>query len=79
MTGVQTCALPIYFGFKKGDLVLSRNTAIEKSLNKKMRARYLGPLIVISRNRGGAYILAEMDGLVLNRPTAAFRLVPYLP
>ena len=67
------------FEFKKGDLVLSRNTAIEKSLNKKMRARYLGPLIVLSRNRGGAYLLAEMDGSVLDRPTAAFRLVPYLP
>ena len=38
------------FDFKLGDLVLVRNTAIEKALNRKMRARYFGPLIVISRN-----------------------------
>jgi hypothetical protein len=65
------------FDFKRGNLVLMRNTAIEKSLNKKMRARYLGPLIVVARNRGGAYILAELDGSVLHRPIAAFRVIPY--
>jgi hypothetical protein len=53
------------------------NTQIEKSLNKKMRARYIGPLIVVSRNYGGAYILAELDGTVLHCPIAAFRLLPY--
>ena len=65
------------FDFKRGDLVLARNTAIEKSLNKKMRPRYIGPYIVIRRNKGSAYILCELDGSVLDRPLAAFRLVPY--
>jgi hypothetical protein len=65
------------FDFKRGNLVLMRNTAIEKSLNRKMRARYLGPLIIVGRNKGGAYILAELDGSVLHRPVAAFRVVPY--
>lgn len=65
------------FDFARGDLVLVRNTAIEKSLNRKMRPRYLGPLIVVGRNRGGAYVLCELDGTVLDRPTAAFRVIPY--
>jgi hypothetical protein len=53
------------------------NTQIEKSLNKKMCARYIGPLIVVSRNYSGAYILLELDGTVLHRPIAAFCLLPY--
>src|SRR5271154_7169949 len=65
------------FDFKLGNLVLARNTAIEKALNRKMRPQYLCPLIVISRNRGGAYILAKLDGSVFDRPIAAFRVVPY--
>ena len=66
------------FDFKRSDLVLMRHTQIEKSLNRKMRPRYLGPLVVLSRNRGGAYILCELDGSVFHRPIAAFRLLPYL-
>src|ERR1700678_1441732 len=38
------------FDFRLGDLVLVWNTAIKKALNRKMRPRYLGQLIVISRN-----------------------------
>jgi hypothetical protein len=53
------------------------NTQIKKSLNKKMCTRYIGPLIVVLHNYGGAYILAELDGTVLHHPIAAFRLLPY--
>ncbi|PIL26607.1 hypothetical protein GSI_11301 [Ganoderma sinense ZZ0214-1] len=35
------------FDAQPGSLVLIRNTAIEKSLNRKMRARYLGPYLVV--------------------------------
>ena len=51
--------------------------AIEKALNHKMRARYLGPLVVVSRNKGGAYIICELNGSVFDRPVAAFWVVPY--
>ena len=37
-------AMIIKYDFKLGDLILIRNTAIEKSLNRKMCARYLSPL-----------------------------------
>jgi hypothetical protein len=33
---------------QQGDLVLVRNTEIELSLDKKMKARYTGPMVVIS-------------------------------
>ena len=51
--------------------------AIEKALNKKMRPRYTRLLIVISRNKGTAYILTELNGSLLDRPVAAFHVIPY--
>src|SRR6202041_1665716 len=65
------------YNFKQGSLVLIRNTQIEKSLDRKMRVRYMGPLIVVSCNHGGAYIICELDGTVFHRPIAAFRIIPY--
>ncbi|KNZ71647.1 hypothetical protein J132_07878 [Termitomyces sp. J132] len=66
------------YNFKAGDLILlMRNTRIKVTHNKKMKPHYLGPLVVISRNHGGAYIICELDGSILHRPIAAFCLVPY--
>jgi len=58
---------------------LIRNTRFEKSLNRKMRPRYIRPMIVISQNHGGAYILAELNGAVLQRLIGAFQVILYYP
>src|SRR5258708_999208 len=65
------------FDFGQGDLVLVRNTSIEKALNWKMHTRYFGPMIIVSCNKGGAYILCDLDGTLAHAPVAAFRVVPY--
>ena len=65
------------FNFSRGDLVLVRNTAIKKALNRKMHAWYLSPLVVVYRNKGGAYIICELNGSVFNRPIVAFQVIPY--
>ena len=44
-----------------------------------MKPRYLGPMVVVERTFGGAYILAELDGAVSRSRFAAFRLVKYRP
>ena len=60
----EHAATIVNYDFKLGDLILIRNTAIEKSLNCKMHVRYLSPLIIIFQNKGGAYIVSELDGSI---------------
>ena len=42
-----------------------------------MRKRYLSPLIVISRNLGGACVLCKLDGSVFHQPISAYCIIPY--
>ena len=65
--------------YRPGDLVLVRNSQIEKELNRKMKPRYLGPMVVLRRTPGGSYLLAELDGAISKLWYAAFRLIPYFP
>ena len=64
--------------FEKGDLVLVRNTAIEKELNRKAKPRYNGPFQVCSQTPKGSYKLSEMNNVEMKRGVAAFRLILYI-
>jgi hypothetical protein len=64
--------------FKDGEFVLMRNSGIESSLDKKSKPRYLGPFIVFRKTKRGSYVLMELDGTLMRKNTAAFRLAPYI-
>ncbi|KAJ8453565.1 hypothetical protein ONZ45_g19665 [Pleurotus djamor] len=65
------------YNFKPGALVLVRNSKLENDLSGKMKARYAGPMVVVRRTQGGAYVLSELDGAVSALRFGAFRVVPY--
>lgn len=49
------------------------------SATQKTDNRYLGPYEVVRKNKGGAYLLKELDRTNLTHITvAAFRLLPYI-
>jgi hypothetical protein len=64
--------------YKPGELVLIRNSTVEKELNRKTKPRYLGPYQVLRQTKGSSYLLAELDGAPLARAIAAFRVIPYI-
>ena len=65
--------------FQPGDLVLVRNTAIERELNRKHKPRYLGPYEVVRQTHNGAYVVKELNGNISRESIAAFRLLSYDP
>ena len=67
------------FDFEPGSLVIVRNSKFDKTLSDKTKPRYFGPMIVLRRTTGGAYILGELDGSISKLRFAAFRLLPYHP
>ena len=66
------------FNLKPGSLVLVKNLAIELSADRKIKARYLRPMVIIHCLKGRAFILAELGGSVWQNKVMAFRIIPYL-
>ena len=66
--------------YKPNDLVLIHNNPIENSVSieHKTANRHMGPYQVIRQTQGGSYVLAEMDGSLLQHHVAAYRLIPYI-
>ncbi|MGH7240607.1 MAG: RNase H-like domain-containing protein, partial [Candidatus Saccharimonadales bacterium] len=63
--------------FEHGDLVLVRNSKVEKELGGKAKAHWFGPMAVVRRTKGGSYILSELDGTISKLRFGATRLFPY--
>ena len=61
-----------------GSLILVRNSAIEISANRKIKPRYLEPMIVVRKSQDSTYILAELDSSVWQNKVATFRVLLYL-
>jgi hypothetical protein len=55
----------VHGSYPPGTLILIRNTAVEKELNRKTKPRYLGHYKVIRQSQGSSYILTKLDGTEL--------------
>jgi hypothetical protein len=54
--------------YTPGDIVLVRNTAIEKELNRKTKPTHLGPYKVVQQTLGNSYVLEETNSCLLGNP-----------
>jgi len=52
------------YGFEVRSLILVQNSCIAKELNCKTKPCFLGPMVVVHHTKGGAYILAELNGAI---------------
>ena len=64
--------------YQKGELVLLRNSAIEESLDRKTKDRFLGPYERFERTSRTSYVLQELDRTKLQTRIGVTRLLPYI-
>ncbi|KAL4246387.1 hypothetical protein AB1N83_014460 [Pleurotus pulmonarius] len=65
--------------YEVGELVLVRNSQVEDTLSAmKTQPRYLGPYQIVERTYKGNYVVQELDGTILAKPFAAFRILKYI-
>ncbi len=65
--------------YSKGELVLIYNKALDNQMSGKGLLRWRGPYVIVARRPSGAYIVQELDGVVLKQPIAWKRLKSYVP
>jgi len=65
------------FNFKKGTLVLVRNSCHDNDIGGKTKPQYFRPMVVVRHMTGDSYVLAEMDRTMSKLRFAVFRLIPY--
>ena len=65
------------YSFEPGTLVLVWLNYLDFQFGSKGALRWMGPYIVVQRRNSGAYVLAELDGVVLAKPVAARRIKLY--
>ena len=65
--------------FRKRDLVLIRNSQVEKELDKKTKPHYLGSYEIYKQTKGESYIIKELNKAIFCRDIIQFRIIPYIP
>ncbi len=65
--------------YKKGELVLVYNEVLDNRMSGKGALKWCRPYAVVARQPSGAYVVQELDALVLKQPIAWKRMKSYVP
>ncbi len=65
--------------YKKGELVLVYNKALDNCMSGKGDLRWCRPYVVVVRHPSGVYVVQELDGSVLKQPIVWKHMKSYVP